>query len=740
MIGEIKYRDGIAYQTRDDGAGGEVLDRIQYGDEYTYTGTNNAPGLADDDTEFAKLCDTLSQQGGMIFIKGSVRLNAAHNIRDEAQDGSINRLGIEGLPNHKIYLGKDAEISFGHSPNLYGWPSESLYADAAGLGAGDYPSKNDQWSILQAASGSFTSLNVGDWVYVMADHEIIEPHTNHASNLWHTPCELVRVTKKRYEAGTGADTGEYFVDGNVHDAMRYEGPAPVTGTQLGNPRIVYPTVTHNVTVRGLHIMSSGEDAAGTPGTLSNDVALRFYHCMESTLKDLVMPYPSPGMIEIRGCGQFRVEGGVFNEKLNPDEDSSTSTRGYVFVDGGCKDLIITECQFGFVRHCYTTGAVQQLSPDPTQAGWTRRTGTARNTKISACKIQYANYFAASTSSVGDQDDTYHGQTALDTHSDGVGTQFVDNEIIWQHIDEGSTGAALSTRGRHTIIRENTVSVPVGTFRAYGIYIKGPYAIIENNLLVGGWRGIYVNNQNLGPASECKIRGNTFYRTFSAGVYLRTDDSHEVTANRFIECGHNYDSTESANSCIRIAAGTGHTIRDNMMATRGPTVDTYYSVKFDPNTLPEATIADMSGNNCVGYGTDNLGLDPAGSATPALNAKYLPLNWTVKSPVSAVSRKDDQDTLVQSTGAVNVAFDQGNYDNKYVELTEDATITMSAVRSGEYKLAVGQGIGGPYAITWPDPLTGNITWQGGSPPQPAPNAVSVFTFYYEATSAEFMGLS
>lgn len=411
------------------------------------------------------------------------------------------------------------------------------------------------------------TVNKGDWVAVWSNDEIegIAPHyyTNFPATAKNCPEELHQV-KDIHE-------GKYVFDDSVVDALTISPSVNV----LPNP--LFNVVVSDLTIRY------------TPSTLVTQF-LFFYQCINLLVENITWEYGSSGYIVLTYCAGTKIRGCRYWGSYN-----NYNGWGYAIVANVVNGVVVSECDFQGVRHCFTTASSRDTSPI--------RWGTPRNCLVTN------NRFCGSYN-IGDSQSII----IMDTHAEGWGTVFSDN-----YIEAPSIGGAFviggSARARRTIFKHNTVTL-TGDCRAFDIYADDCQVI--GNTVIGGWRVCTTYSNGASTTNRCICKDNIGTRVDGGGMLFRgvAGSGHRIDGNLMYDC--------LAGNFIQLDSGTSNYQITNNNLTKGTNTTSIHMTNLDNDDVF------IANNVCRGYGSGVAGFTSVvtPSGTPFdFETEYASINFT-----------------------------------------------------------------------------------------------------------------
>jgi hypothetical protein len=449
-------------------------------------------------------------------------------------------------------------------------------------------------------------LQPTQWVLVYGFNEITDT-TPHGAATKSYPMELQRINRRAKSGTCNTETGsrcDYVFDDYLDEAYQ---TATINGVTRAPRVAIVPNMMGGIRIRNFNYrMKDGAASAGTSPTQWM-AALFFERCYDIEVTNCSFGEWHPGTMHFRYCANVRRHGCRWS---SVEQFAFDSEDGLVYgiLDSICNQMDIQHCQFGGMRHAYTTGgAAANLIHSSSTSD---RVGSVKSVLIHGNKFGNNGRLNAGVLS---------GVSIVNPHEEGRRITISDNTFYIPG-EEGVQNRGITVRFRDAVIRGNSFFCgPAAT----PIQVHAARATIANNTFDGGLR-IQVDPSSLAPTygaiDRVRIAHNTFRNFASPAVWINAGTDHEIIGNTFHNCGY-LAITGFKKAAIEIAAlSAGGTVRikDNSIVK--------YANDFSVYTGPlAASQVILDGNLCTGYGNLSLGLDRELPNTPEIEMVSLSRN-------------------------------------------------------------------------------------------------------------------
>lgn len=501
---------------------------------------------AEDNTRLARAV-TLAKlwgDGATIYLdtvrsKGTYHYTTAHYLAQ-------NAINLDATPSTRLIRNNsNASIMWGTSNGtvLNPWDMTTGNVNATTSGA----SQIDAPAI---------TLADGDWVLLYSDNTPSDytPHSL-SPNRPMRVCELHQVNRRLIAGTPGVNTTSWMLQKPTYDTMN-------SGQKIAKLPVIYGVKISNLQIE----MLPGQTPAGS--------ALALIGCIDFEMTDIRLGDKqgkcNPGEISTIYCKGRQVRCKCADhENPNVSQDSY-----YGFVDSICSQMVRVECEFGSLRHGFTTGGRER-----TVDGTTYRYGGALDGVFDNC-----TWYGAPQQRTSDS--AFLSAPQWSDHSECSRYTVKNSRFYLPYWN-----AAFNIRGRDiTFINNEIISATSGNVG----YVRAARFSFINNRIKGGFRIEVSNGGTQANVDDVVFRGNTWRDTYGCVLAIFTGNNIDISDNHFFKCGAGVAGSPFSPKCIiYIRSLTDSNAKIRINGNTAPKYNNDYFVYT--SGLGESQLASFSGN-------------------------------------------------------------------------------------------------------------------------------------------------
>jgi len=423
----------------------------------------------------------------------------------------------------------------------------------------------DPWNMTTASVNAITAgastisnpgvtLADGDWVLLYSDNSPAD-HTPHTALNPMRVCELHQVNRRVISGTPGTNTTSWHLNRPVYDTMN------------SNQMISKLNTIYGVRISNLQIESANNI---TP----SGYAMALVGCIDFTMTDVKLGNSkgknNPGAVGTIYCKGRQVRCHVYDHQ---DPNTSQATY-YGFIDSICSMMYRHDCEFGSVRHGFTTGGRERLV-----SGTTYRYGGAIDGTFDGC-----TWYGPPRQRP--ENSTYESMPEWSDHSECSRYTVKNSKFYLTDFN-----AAFLIRGRDVTFENNDfISTTAGNIG----YIRACRFSFLNNRIKGGFRIEIANGGTQPNIDNIVIQGNKWRDTFGCTLAIFTGTNIDVSDNHWHNCGAGTASSPFSPKClIYIASLTDSNAKIRICGNTAPKYSNDYFVYA--SALEEDQLAAFSGN-------------------------------------------------------------------------------------------------------------------------------------------------
>lgn len=398
------------------------------------------------------------------------------------------------------------------------------------------------------------SLADGDWVLLYSDNSPAD-HTPHTAINPMRVCELHQVNRRTISGTPGVNTTTWHLNRPTYDTMN------------SNQKISKLNTIHGVRISNLQIEAA-------PGLVPSGYAMHLVGCIDFTMTDIKLGNAkgknNPGAVGTTYCKGRQTRCHVYDHQ---DPNTSQATY-YGFLDSICSLMYRHDCEFGAVRHGFTTGGRERLV-----TGTTYRYGGALDGTFDGCTW----YGPPRQNPANSQ---YESMPQWSDHSECARYTVKNSKFYMTNFN-----ASFLIRGRDITFDNNEfISTAAGNIG----YIRAARFSFINNRIKGGFRIEIASGGTQPNIDNIVIQNNKWRDTYGCCLAIFTGNNIDISDNHFHNCGAGQAASPFSPKCIIYVAGL--TDSNAKIRINGNTAPKYSNDYFIyASALQPDQLASFSGN-------------------------------------------------------------------------------------------------------------------------------------------------